>query len=38
MVNIHPGNLSTDVNADGQALMSPGLTLESQMPEGITQS
>ena len=32
------GNLSQDANAEGQALYSPGLTLESQMPEGITQS
>ena len=38
MVSIHPGNLSTDVNAEGQALLSPGLTLDSQMPEGIAQS
>ena len=34
----HKGNLSTDVNAEGQALYSPGLTLESQMQDGITQS
>ena len=33
MVSIHPGNLSTDVNAEGQAMMSPGLTIESQLPE-----